>query len=190
MYNKYNTEALVLGTRDSGEADKLLALYTRDFGLVRARATALRGEKSKMRYALQKFSRARISLVKGKRGWRAAGAVALAQCTGNPAGIAAFARVAELVLRLVHGEEQSEYLFAVLCEAHSTLVEKECEAPATIEIVCVARVLFALGYLSQEALETTLLSQTSFGDPQLSEAERLKDKLLLSINKAIAQTHL
>lgn len=190
MYQKYHTEALVLGSRDSGEADKLLALYTRDFGLVRARATALRSEKSKMRYALQNLSRTHVSLVKGKRGWRAAGAAAHAQCTGGSTGIAAFARIAEFVLRLVHGEEQSGYLFSVLCEAHRTLVEKECEAWATIEIVCVARVLFALGYLSHEALETTIFAHTAFGDPEISEAERLKEKLLFSINTAIAQTHL
>src|SRR5665213_2708544 len=70
MYQKYHTEALVLGSRESGEADKVFALFTRDFGLVRARASSVRSESSKMRYALQKYSRASISLVRGKRGWR------------------------------------------------------------------------------------------------------------------------
>ena len=53
MYEKYQTEALVLGNREMGEADRVIALFTRDFGLVRARASSIRTERSKMRYAIQ-----------------------------------------------------------------------------------------------------------------------------------------
>ena len=72
MYQKYNTEALVLGSRETGESDRVYALFTKDFGLVRARASSVRSEKSLMRYALQNYSRANVSLVRGG-GWRAAG---------------------------------------------------------------------------------------------------------------------
>jgi recombinational DNA repair protein (RecF pathway) len=50
MYQKYHTEAIVLGSIERGEADRTIALMTRDFGLVRARASAVRSETSKMRY--------------------------------------------------------------------------------------------------------------------------------------------
>jgi recombinational DNA repair protein (RecF pathway) len=73
-YEKYTTEAMVLTQVPRGEHDKVYALYTRDFGLVYARASAVRAEKSKMRYALQSHAHARVSLVRGSRGWRAAGA--------------------------------------------------------------------------------------------------------------------
>ena len=79
-------------------------------------------------------------------------------------------------------------MFAALAEAHGAL--KQSAVQPTIEIVCVARVLYALGYISSEALETVLFTTTGYGDPELSEAERLKDALLLSINKAIAETQL
>ena len=163
MYQKYHTEALILGNREMSEADRVVALFTRDFGLVHARASAIRSERSKMRYAVQDYARARVSLVKGKRGWRLAG---------------------------VHGEEKNDYLFAVLTEAHNTLIREHVEASATIEIVCVARVLFALGYLSSEALETALFTHTAYEREHVLEAETMKDKLLSSINKAIAETHL
>lgn len=191
MYQKYHTEAVVLGTRDYGEADKVVALFTSDFGLVRARASSIRSEHSKMRCALQKFSRADVSLVKGKRGWRAAGAQAIKAFSGDVPGISAFARVSELVLRLVHGEEKNDYLFAALIEAHEALISgKNSDVLGTIEIVCVARVLFALGYISSEALSTALFTHTAYTGESLMEAETLKDKLLSSINKAIAQTQL
>ena len=89
MYQKYNTEALILGSWESGESDRVFALFTRDFGLVRARATAVRAERSKMRYALQSYAHANVSLVRGKRGWRLAGATALHGAMGDPRGMAA-----------------------------------------------------------------------------------------------------
>lgn len=190
MYQKYHTEALVLGSREMGEADKIVALFTRDFGLVRARASAIRSEHSKMRYATQNYARAKVSLVKGKRGWRLAGAAALRIATGDRKCVSIFARIAELAIRLVQGQEKNDYLFAVLAEAHDVLMRERVEASATIEIVCVARVLYALGYLSAEALETALFTHTAYEREHVLEAEVLRDKLLLSINKAIAETHL
>jgi DNA repair protein RecO len=193
MYQKYNTEALVLSSREFGEADKTFALFTRDFGLVRARASAVRSEKSKMRSALQNYSRANVSLVKGKRGWRVAGASAIQCAVGDPRAIAVFARTAALIVRLVHGEEKNEYLFAALSEAHGALMamsENQISVTATIEIVCVARALYALGYLSAEALSTTLFAHTAYAGEHLAEAEALQDQLLSSINNAIAQTQM
>lgn len=190
MYQKYNTEALILGSREGGESDRTMALYTRDFGLVRARATAVRSERSKMRYATQNYTRSLVSLVKGKRGWRLAGAAAVQNAGADTKGIAAFARIAELVMRLVHGEEHNAYLFEVLAGTHTALMRERIEAHATVEIVCVARILFALGYLSAEALETTLFTHTAYTVEHIFEAEEMRDKLLSSINRAIGETQL
>ncbi len=191
MYQKYHTEALVLQALEIGEADKTFALFTRDFGLVRARASSVRSEKSKMRYALQNFGRAHVSLIKGKRGWRAAGASAIQSAGGDLKSISVFARISTLTLRLVHGEEKNDYLFAALAEAHEALMRPTEEIPhATIEIVCVARILYALGYLSTEALETQLFTHTAYAMEHVHEAEKMRDELLASINKAIAETQL
>lgn len=191
MYQKYHTEALVLSAQESGESDKSFALFTRDFGLVRARASAVRSEKSKMRYALQSFSRAHVSLIKGKRGWRLAGASAIKGAGSDREAIVVFARISALTLRLVHGEDTNEYLFAALADAHSALMRERGEVPlATIEMVCVARVLYALGYLSTEALEGTLFTHTAYSVEHIMEAEEMREKLLTSINKAIAETQL
>lgn len=190
MYQKYHTEALVLGSKQSGESDKTVSLLTRDFGLVRARASGVRGERSKMRYALQDYSHSNVSLVKGKRAWRAAGATAIHVAQGDPRGIASFARISELVLRLVHGEERSDYLFEALREAHGALMQEKADAFGMIEIVCVARILYSLGYISSEALGAALFTNTAYTGESLLEAESMKDALLMSINKAISETQL
>ena len=191
MYQKYHTDALVLGSRESGEADRTVVLYTRDFGLVRARASAIRHERSKMRYALQHYSRAHVALVRGKSGWRLAGAQAdIGVQKADPRAITAFARIAELMTRLVAGEEAHAYLFEVLSEAHGAFMREACEHHATIELVCVARILYALGYISAEALETALFTHTAYTDVHLQEAEAMRGELLSSINRAISETHL
>lgn len=189
MYAKYQTDALVLNGRAVGEADRIFTLYTRDFGLVKARASSVRREGSRMRYALQNFSRSQVALVRGARGWRAVGAVASARI-GDAEALRTFARIASLVERLVSGEEKNEYLFATLAEAYGVLAASDREAHATIELVCVARVLFSLGYLSSEALQTALFTHTTYAGEHLVEAETLRAKLLSSVNKALAETHL
>jgi recombinational DNA repair protein (RecF pathway) len=190
MYQKYQTDALILGSRESGESDRSFSLYTKEFGLVRARASAVRAERSRMRYALQSYARANVSLVRGKRGWRVAGASALRAAAGDSRSVPAFARIAELTLRLVQGQERNDYLFAALAEAHDALMRPECEAHAVIEIVCVARVLYALGYISSEALSTALFTHTAYTGESLLEAETMKDTLLSSINRALSETQL
>jgi DNA repair protein RecO (recombination protein O) len=190
MYQKYQTDALVVGSRERGEADRVYSLYTKEFGLVRARASAVRSERSRMRFALQNYARAAAALVRGKRGWRVAGASAIQSAPSDMRGLAAFARISTLLLRLVDGEDKNEYLFAALAEAHGTLMQKKCDAYATVELVCVARMLFALGYISDEALSTALFTHTAYTGESLLEAEGMRDKLLSSINKAIAETQL
>lgn len=189
MYTKYHTDALVLGNYESGEADRAIVLYTRDFGLVRARAGGVRLEKSKMRYALHSYAYSRVSLVRGKNGWRAAGATSTrALPTGGAA--TSFARIAALASRLIAGEERNDYLFAALSDAHASLAHSSLESIPTIEIMCVARVLYALGYISAEAQETTIFSHTTYADEHVAEAHHAQDALLASINKALNETHL
>ena len=191
MYQKYQTEALVLQSRPMGESDKMCTLYTRDFGLVCARVSGVRNERSKMRYALQDYSRAMVGLVRGSRGWRLAGAVAIETAARKDANsIRVFARISELVAKLVAGEEENPYLYEALSQTHDALMQESCESSATIEIVAVARVLYALGYISAEALQTALFTHTAYAYDHLLEAESIRDDLLLSINRALSETHL
>lgn len=191
MYQKYHTDALVLASREAGETDRAVALYTRDFGLVWARAAAVRTDRSKMRYALTHYSRCQVSLVRGKRGWRVAGARADLTAMEKPAaGVQAFARVCALVLRLVAGEEENAYLFASLADAQEALMQAGEEIAPTIELVCVARILYALGYLSAEALETAIFTHTAYAPEALLGSDTERDAVLASINRALSETQL
>lgn len=189
MYQKYQTEALILGSRERGESDKIFALYTRDFGLVWARATGVRKEASRTRFALQNGAYIQTGLIRGKKGWRITGPVCVGYLAGASRGAPTFARISALVLRLVHGEEENRYLFEALAEGHAALSASNENGP-TIEIVCVARVLYSLGYLSAGALGSALFTHTAYGAEHIVEAEEKRVALLSSINKAIAETQL
>ena len=69
-YQTYTTEALVCGTYRRNTADASYALLTAEAGLVYASARSVREERSRQRYALQDFAQIRVSLVRGKAGWR------------------------------------------------------------------------------------------------------------------------
>lgn len=188
MYQKYQTEALVLRSYERSEADRVFALFTKEFGSLWARASAVRRETSRMRYALQNYSLANVSLVRGSRGWRVAGATALGAEIGD--GVAVFARIVGLTDRLVAGEEKNEYLYQTLVEARGALLGNVRESYPVIELVAVARILYSLGYLSADALGTALFVHTAYTAPTLAEAEAARTKLLSSVNKALSETHL
>lgn len=187
MYAKYHTNALVLGSREHGESDRVYALYTKDFGLVRARAVSVRAERSRLRYALSHYALSDLSFVLGKSGWKITGAAPRLSLSGGGADV--FARIARLVMRLVSVEDANEYLFSTLTDAHRSLSENSTQR-GTIELLCAARILFSLGYVSADALGTALFTHTAYEMEQLSEAEYMRETLLASVNRAITESQL
>jgi len=62
----YRTEAIVLRRTDFGEADRLLTLYTRDFGKIRAIAKGARKPQTRKTGHVELFMRTDFLLAKGK----------------------------------------------------------------------------------------------------------------------------
>lgn len=63
----YQTEAVVLGSKNWGEADKVMTFFTRERGLVRAAAFGCRRPRSPLAGAMQMFSHLDLQLAEGKR---------------------------------------------------------------------------------------------------------------------------
>jgi recombinational DNA repair protein (RecF pathway) len=78
-YKTYTTEAIVCGSRVNNTSDKSFLLFTREAGMLWASAKSVREERSRQRFALQEFSLIRVSLVRGKSGWR----IGSAECERN-----------------------------------------------------------------------------------------------------------
>ena len=60
------TEAIVLKTADLGEADRLLTIYTKEFGKIQVAARGAKKLESKLRYHLEPLSYILLILVNGK----------------------------------------------------------------------------------------------------------------------------
>lgn len=70
MHNIYTTSGFVIGSSLYGEADKMLFVFTRDFGLVNVIAKGIRLGRSKLRFCTQDYSLGIYSLVRGRDMWR------------------------------------------------------------------------------------------------------------------------
>lgn len=192
MHHIHHTEAYVLGSSPKGEDSKILRLYTRELGLVYAHAQGVRKLSSKLRFTLQDFSLAAVDLVRGKEVWRVTTASpihAYASIRRNRASETILARVHSLLVRLVTGEEANDEIYDILGRTYD-LLEKPGHTPEeyrALELLSVARILIALGYLSRGAVEEELFADavpTSFTEPAFQH------KMIREINQALAATQL
>lgn len=150
-YTRYTTRAFVCGSEDRSSSDRIFWLFTRDAGMIRARATSIRDEKSKLRFALQDFSYSDVSLVKGKYGWKIVGATPERNVYFESASreVRASLRLALTLLRRVAGSEEPQAeLFSLVEEGISALTGEELSDRKTIEDILTLRILYTLGYVA------------------------------------------
>ncbi len=163
-YHIYTTKALVLSARSYREADSVYLLLTRDLGLVRATATGVRKESSKLRGSLEPISITLVSLVRGQDYWR----LTAAQNSVKIPPRLEILRPLALLEKLIQGEAHHPELFDAV---ERCLLEHE-KAGENLEINLVAESLFHLGYL------------------KASDLELPKRELTQAINEGLRQSHL
>lgn len=194
-YQTYTTDALVIGNANHLTADRFIVLFTREAGLVYARAVSVRRERSKLRYGLQDFSLVRASLVRGKQGWRITGA----ECANNLYFSAtdrrirgALLRVLKLVRRLVRGEEAHNALYDILVDGLAVLAVCRDGEIARGERILALRILSALGYVAPKDDYRHLLATVSLrGALSFQEAGTPEERAVqLAINEALAVSQL
>ena len=189
----YQTEAFVIDSNSYREADKIITLFTKDLGLLQARAIGVRLLQSKLRYSLQDFSYAKVSLVRGRELWRltSAGSAFNLVSEISPESFV-FARALSLIKRLVHGEEKNENLWTTLFTALNFLKVQEISTinPEYIEWVLVLRILFALGYVAPRKETEAFLKDFEWSPALIQNAPGSKKFILSSINEALKQSQL
>jgi recombinational DNA repair protein (RecF pathway) len=151
MRHKYSTSAIVLSRTPLSEASSLVTLLTVEVGLIRARAQGLRKPGAKMASALQTLIESEVMLLRGKEGWRLAGALRTTDWFSKltpPARMRA-GRIASLLLRLLAGESADSgsmvfTIFIQFLEALSNAEETEVAQDAA-ECLTALRILHVLG---------------------------------------------
>ncbi len=191
----YTTDAFVVESAPSGEADRFFTLFTEDLGLIRAVAKGVRLQKSKLRYSLQDLSLSKISFVRGKEVWRITSAHIeddlYRRHQGNAAVVHVIAKVLGLIKRLVTGEQKDEKLFSILAQAFAFL-ETRAEWKDELklfEIIVVLQILDNLGYLSRKPEFRRFLFEP-WSAELLSAMEEHKALALKEINSSLKETQL
>lgn len=148
MRHKYETRSIVLARSALGESNTFVTLLTPELGLVRARAQGLRRPGAKLAAALTTYAESDVVLVRGREGWRLAGAVLgenWFKQLQNTAARRRAARVSGLLLRLVAGEAHDPALFSVMHGFFGALSELPENVHEAAEMLVAIRMLATLG---------------------------------------------
>jgi len=197
MHEKYTTRGCIIHASAYREADKIISIYTEDFGLISAVAAGVRSSASKLRYHTQDFSVRQFSLVNGRDIWRLVGAEEISGVISlDPADSsdapAVYARVLSLIRRLVRGEEKNEQVFLTLFSLHNLLSNKENSSVNTLalETLAVFRILHALGYIKSDKLIEPLIEPMEMNPSLIALTKPLASQLISAINKGLTESHL
>lgn len=195
MHTIHTTPGFIIDSRPYGEADKLITIFTRDFGLVTATAQGIRLEKSKLRYFCQDYSFGTFSLVRGKEFWRLTSAADLnVSGEGSVEGVRVLmGRIALLLRRLLHGEEANPDLFDVLEKTRAFLAANPAlteDQAKTLESIAVLSILNSLGYVGSDSALAPFLDHEPFTVERIGEAAAKRAAINSHINRALKESHL
>lgn len=191
-YRTYTTDAIVCGFAPLKEHDAVLRLFTKEAGMLSVHAGGIRAGHSKLRYGLQDFSYASVTLVRGKYAWRVTGAVAFdnfyfrARTRGARAALLSGMRA---LCRFIQGTDSNPALFDCVREGLQTLAEAHRDG---YEELFTLRLLHQLGYVPPRPLYSALLHA-----PRLGSVDVLHDanpglvgELRAAVLQAVSASHL
>src|ERR1035437_1712320 len=208
MHEKYTTRGLIVSASAYREADKIISIYTEDFGLVSAVAAGVRRSASKLRYHTQDFSVRQFSLVSGRDIWRLVGAEEISGVisldpTDSSDAPAVYARILSLIRRLVRGEEKNEQVFLTLFSLYNLLstssvisikntqVKEDTNIDTTaLETLAVFRILHSLGYIKSDVATEPIITPALIDKPMVISAKPLVPSLISAINAGLTESHL
>ena len=209
-YHIYTTEAFILGADERGEADRLLTIFTRDLGLVRAVAKGVRHAKSKLAPHLLNFSCSKVSMVRGKEVWRLTGAqphelsiqarkVNVSSDTNTSVStkselFGVYARILNLVKRFIHFESADPKLFDCIKEcfvlAEKDQLLKNPEDFDAFEALLIMKIMHILGYVAQNEKLSIFLADGPITENTLLEAKKESRMIIQIVNKALKESQL
>ena len=198
MHHIHTTPGFIIQARPYGEAGKMLSIFTREFGLVMAAAQGIRLERSKLRYHTQEYSFGVFSLVKGREIWRLtsaqeleAGSSQLTEKEQVRGGEELIARLAQILRRLLQGEEARPEVFDVIHTCSEFIGGHEdlsADQLATLESLAVARILHWLGYIGSDIELNDQIRSFEITNDLVDSLKEKRTVLNQHINKALKES--
>jgi recombinational DNA repair protein (RecF pathway) len=192
-YKTYTTEAIVCGSYNSNTADRSYLLFTEVAGMLYASARSVREERSKQRFALQDFSLVRVSLVKGKTGWRIGSVESLINpflASSSRLERAVLRQIVLLLRRYVRGEEVVASVYLDTVAIWQSITSVNAEHLSALQALYELRLLSTLGYVAPPPSLALLISEDSITEllPQCTKTEQATIQTLVA--QAAEASHL
>lgn len=183
----YHTSAMILSVRNMRESNRLLILYTKDFGLIYVNAQSIREERAKMRFHAQSLSLVGVDLVMGRDMWKLVGmhekVSSLAHVTSP--WYLVLDNLSSLLARLCTGEEANLDIWEDIAWLYDHLHE---DFPFDLlEIYVSLRLLFFLGYGEGDEL---LHGKPGFAKEEQGYIQEHRQTLIQKINEGIQSSQL
>ena len=189
MHPIIHTEAFVLKSIESGEANKRVWLFTREHGLIVATVQGVRKSGAKLRSHIIDYTYINADLVKGRDVWR----LVSAQVISNPfVGLydkmraRSFVRALSLVERFCIEEGAEPEIFEHLLETMKTL-NINSDNDKLFDAVVLWKILVMLGYLELAEEFKDLFEKDIL---EISPKEDTVKRLVKDVSDAINRTHL
>ena len=191
-YQTYTTPAVVCGSWPRNGADKTFLLFTRELGMLYATARSVREERSRQRYALQDCAIVRVSLVRGRSGWRIGSVIDVSHpilASAERSQRIAVVTLIRTVRRFMSGESPTPEVYDMIIRSIELLLHYKSKE-SEVYVICVQFwVLHALGYVAPTVSEQILLQQVVEGMSVNISSDTLQS-IRRSIDNATLVSHL
>ena len=156
-YHIYTTEGFIIHSYDLGEAHKTYLIFTKDFGLLRAKAVSVRKINSKLRYSLQRLSQSYVSMIRIGDNWQLIDSQEKKRAPQDIVHQKMFLHVFALIRRFSGLHIEQMQLYQDVDDALSFLSDNNFSSDEMklFEILIVFMILSHLGYIPKEDLVVT-----------------------------------
>ncbi len=192
-YHIYTTEGIILKRTTFGEANLMLYILTQDLGLIIASARSARVSASKLRPALQEYTRVTVSCVKGKGGWKVTNVAHIKNYYFDSPKYThkVLAQVVSLLIKMMPGESVNKNIFDLVDSAFSELKNINNDDLESFETVVVLRILFELGYVARDGqTEKILENSKNWNKDIILDVTNNRRGIVSVINNALKESQL
>jgi len=190
-YHIYTTSGIILKRTPFGEANILLHILTEDLGLIMASARSARLFVSKLRPALQEYTLASVSCIKGKGGWKITNVVYLDSFYFDyPLHThKVMSQIVNVLMKMIQGETPHKEIFEIVKNGLVFLKNVREEMVSDFETLIVLRILSQLGYVVSDD-STFIFLNNEWNEDLLIKININKKNIVAVINKALKESQL
>lgn len=191
MHTVHHTEAVIIKTAPSGEANVRVWLFTKEFGLVMAMVQGVRKPGAKLQSHIIDYAYISSDLVKGKDVWRLISASVLhnpSQGRMRDPLLRAYVRTLAMLVRFLAGEGAHEDIFMHLKECME-VVKKGGYDAKIFDALSLWKIAALLGYIAPREEDKVLLA-LPLQEAILQVGEQVRARFVQEVQYAMSESHL